>query len=48
MKFDVGDYYSAAVGKFEIIGQFKAAGLNGNTRPATLDLGITLEWKFKR
>lgn len=32
MKLDVGDYYSAAVGNFEIIGQFKAGGLNGNTR----------------
>lgn len=38
----VGDYYSAAMGKFEITGQFKSSGLNGSSRPAVFDLDITL------
>ena len=37
----VGDYYSAAVGKFELMGRFDPNGLNGTSRPATLDFGIT-------
>lgn len=38
----VGDHYSAAVGKFEIMGQFNPSGLSGASRPATMDLLITL------
>ena len=37
----VGDYYSAAVGKFELMGRFDPNGLNGTSRPAILDFGIT-------
>ncbi|MBI4715876.1 MAG: hypothetical protein HY760_08075, partial [Nitrospirae bacterium] len=38
----VGDYYTTAVGKFEVEGKFDPNGLSGNSRPATLELEVTL------
>ncbi|MBI5197217.1 MAG: hypothetical protein HZA19_01265 [Nitrospirae bacterium] len=38
----VGDYYTTAVGKFDVEGKFDPNGLSGNSRPATLELEVTL------